>query len=147
MYKKKLEELHILLDKKERMAVSTSLHNQVTARTLSTVLYQGKIYFQTDTNFITIKQLQENTNIALCIDNIQIVGTAKIIGPTRGQKELEIVYKEKHTNSYNSYSHLSTSIMVEITLNKVTMWVYRDTHAFLCYFDMKSNQYYEKQYI
>lgn len=129
------------------MVVSTSLQDNVTSRTLSTMFNKGKIYFQTDKNFITVKQLIENPNIALCTNNIQITGTAKIIGPTIGQGILEEIYKEKHLGSYNNYSSLATTVMIEVEIKNTTLWVYRDKIPFLCFYDMVKKEYKEKRYI
>lgn len=57
--------------------------------------------------------------MSLCIDNIQIDGEAKLIGIRIGCPVIEDIYKEKHINPYNSYSHTLTTIMMEVILKEV----------------------------
>ena len=147
MFSEKAKELYHQLEKTKHMVVSTSWQDKVTSRTLSTIYKDGKLYFQTDRDFITTKQLKENTNIALCSNNIQITGVAKIIGTTLENKELAKLYKEKHESSYESYSSLPTTVMMEVTIDTVTMWVYRDKMPYICQYDMATQEYTEKQYL
>lgn len=58
--------------------LATSYENKVTARNMSYVIINKKIYFQTDKTFLKHYQMVKNPNVALCVDNIQIEGVAKI---------------------------------------------------------------------
>lgn len=147
MFEEKIKELYTKLEKTGVMVVATSALDYVSARSLSTVFYDGKLYFQTDKNFITFKQLEENPNVALCINNIQIDGKVKLIGPTIGCPIIEDLYKKKHNNSYNSYSHLPTTQMMEVTLLEVRTWVYRDGQPYQCWYNFTNKEYKESQYV
>lgn len=60
------------LDDGKIMVLATSCHDLVTARNMSCIIIKNKIYFQTDKTFLKYKQIIENPNVALCVDNIQI---------------------------------------------------------------------------
>lgn len=59
MFYEKVKELYEKLEKKGNIVVATSSNDYVTTRTLSTIFYHSKIYFQTNKNFLTVKQLEK----------------------------------------------------------------------------------------
>lgn len=67
------------LDKKKHIVLATSLNDEPTARTVSHIILDKKIYFQTDIKFDKCMQIEENNNVALCLENYQIEGTTKIL--------------------------------------------------------------------
>ncbi|MDR2709116.1 MAG: pyridoxamine 5'-phosphate oxidase family protein, partial [Elusimicrobiota bacterium] len=68
------------------MALASSVHNHPTVRLVSYIVNDRKIFFQTGTDLVKYKQICENNNVALCIDNIQIEGIANIIGKTNSKQ-------------------------------------------------------------
>lgn len=143
----KITELYTMLEKRGRFVLSSSFEDKVTSRMMSTIFYDNKIYFQTDKDFEKTKQIIANPNVALCIDNIQIEGYAKIIGPTLEQGKIMELYKTKHLRSFNSYSHLENTIMMEVTLHKVVLWKYIEEHSFRCIYDFENKVYTEEKYV
>ncbi len=63
-----------------KAVLSTAENNIVSSRMMSIVQINGIFYFQTDKTFRKYRQLTQNRNVALCIDNIQIEGEAEEIG-------------------------------------------------------------------
>lgn len=147
MWEVKKQEIYKQLENIRTMVVATAANHDVTARTLSVIWYKEKLYFQTDTKFLTIQQLQKNKQIALCYEHIQMEGIAKILGPTMEQIQIKDVYQSRHQKSYQSYSHLPTSVMVEVTIQKITLWQYRGQHSYQCWYDLEKEDYTEKQYV
>ncbi|MFQ7174659.1 MAG: pyridoxamine 5'-phosphate oxidase family protein [Thomasclavelia ramosa] len=47
---------------------------------MSIVVLNKKIYFQTDRTFRKYKQIKENPQVSLCIDNIQMEGYCEQVG-------------------------------------------------------------------
>lgn len=74
--------------------LATCLNDEPTARTVSYIILDNKIYFQTDIKFDKCIQIEENNNVALCLENDQIEGTAKI---------LEHPFNEKNKRFLNKY--------------------------------------------
>lgn len=77
---KSKKEIYEFLKSKKHIVLATSFNNRVTARTISYVIINDKIIFQTDSTFIKSEQIRLNNKVALCIDNIQIEGIAEITG-------------------------------------------------------------------
>ena len=148
MFEQRIKQMYEQLEKIKQMVVATSAYDVVTARTLSTIFHQGKLYFQTDIDFITVKQLKENHKIALCSHHIQIEGEAKILGPTLQQEILAELYKEKHHSSFHKYSHLPNTYMIEVFISKITTWEYRDGKVpYQCWYDIRDKVYKEQPYL
>ena len=57
-----------------KMVLATALAEKVTARMMSVVVLEEKLYFQTDITFRKYQQIRSNPHVALCADNIQIEG-------------------------------------------------------------------------
>lgn len=86
------------LEKKNHMVLGTSANNRVTARTVSTIFMNGKIYFQTDVELLKYIQLSQNPNVALCELDMQVEGTAKILGHPLEEYNQEFLnmFSQKH---------------------------------------------------
>ena len=110
---------------KSKFAVlATSSHNKPTARTMSIVIFDNKIYCQTSNEYVKYKQICENNNVALCIENIQIEGIANIKGKTIEQSKFIEMYKKNHNGSFKKYSGLDESRLIEIIPIKIIIWEY-----------------------
>ena len=122
------EEAIRFLDAQSYLVLATSSSNRVTARTISCVNKGLAIYFQTDTNFLKSKQIEQNPNVALCAANVQIEGIAK----TRNHPfdalnaELLELFKKKHALAFNTYAHLKNQIVIEVEPKFITFWKYID---------------------
>ena len=73
---------------------------------MSIVVLNKKIYFQTDRTFRKYKQIKENPQVSLCIDNIQMEGYCEQVGIPSDNAEFVDVYKKHFLNSYTRYSCL-----------------------------------------
>jgi uncharacterized pyridoxamine 5'-phosphate oxidase family protein len=102
------------------------VNNYPTARSMSVIVFNEKIYFQTGVNLLKYKQIAENNKVALSFDNVQIEGTANIIGKPLDEKNKEIMvkYKKHFKPAYNNYSHLEDEILIEVIIGKATIWKY-----------------------
>jgi uncharacterized pyridoxamine 5'-phosphate oxidase family protein len=108
------------------LVLATSFDDRVTARTMGYINKGLTIYFQTDRNFLKVKQIEKNPNVALCGANVQIEGTAKIgnhpFEPSN--KEFIELFKKKYTLAFNTYSHLKNEIVIEVEPRFITFWKY-----------------------
>ena len=119
-----LEKVFKQIGKSKFAVLATSSQNKPTARTMSIVFFDNKIYFQTSNEYEKYKQILENNNVALCIGNMQIEGNANIKGKTIEQIKFIEYYKKSHNSSYKMYSKLDESIVIEIEPRKITLWEY-----------------------
>ena len=117
-----------ILDNNKHIVLATSYNDLVTARTISYVMINEKLYFQTLKTYEKVYQITHNNKVALCIDNLQIEGLAKIVGhPFDNKNNLFIeLYKEKHNSAYQKYSSLADEVVIEVTINKISRWIYID---------------------
>jgi general stress protein 26 len=81
-YNEKLREFIGFIHKDENaiMVLATSFHNRVSARNILTIADENNIYFFTWKHSRKCEDITKNSNVALCRENIQIEGKAKIIG-------------------------------------------------------------------
>lgn len=115
-----------LLDSNKYMVLATCSHNRVTARTMSIVHKDLKLYFQTGRSFVKSKQISENPNVALCAGNMQIEGTASGKGHPHDEDNAAFLdlYRENHKTAYDRYSGLEDEIVFEVCIKSVALWKY-----------------------
>ena len=108
------------------MSLATCENNYPTVRSMSTIVFNGKIYFQTGTNFLKYKQIISNNNVALSFDNVQIEGIARVVGKPFDEKNIEImeIFKKYQKFAYKNYSHLADEVLIEVTIKKAALWKY-----------------------
>lgn len=122
------EEAIQFLGAQKFLVLATSSNDRVTARTMGFVNKGLTIYFQTDRNFLKVKQIEQNPNVALCGANVQIEGIAKIKNHPFDKLNEEFIelFKKKHTLAFNTYSHLKNEIVIEVEPRLITFWKYID---------------------
>ena len=124
--------------------LATSKNDIVTARNMSIISVSNKIYFQTSKLMEKYDQIISNANVALCTNNIQIQGIAKDIGSWSQNQNLLELYKKNHNNSYELYGKMRTQTVIEITINNIKKWDYKDGKQFICYINF-INEYCENK--
>ena len=147
MFVEKVQELFDELGSSKIMVLATSDYGNVTARSMSIIIYKNKFYFQTDKTFIKYNQIINNPNVALCFNNIQVEGACRELGHplVEENKFFAEKFKEHFINSYTAYSHMENEVLIEITPKKITSWKYNDTpYREFLNFDTKS--YYKEIY-
>jgi uncharacterized pyridoxamine 5'-phosphate oxidase family protein len=141
------EEIFNRLGSNKVMVLATSSDGKVTARNMSCVMFDHKIYFQTDLRFVKTKQILKNPNVALCVDNIAIEGTAVLKGNADDMPEFCEIYKRYFLTSYEAYTHLKNQVIIEVEPTFVTLWKYADGHQpFRDFVDFKQNKAYREIY-
>ena len=131
----------------KKMVLSTSFNDIVTSRMMSIVCIDEKLYFQTDKNFRKYRQIKANSNVALCIDNIQIEGKCEEIGKPIDNKEFINLYKICFESSFNKYSNLENERLFMVIPTFIKRWVYIENIPYMEIFDLKNNKYELKKYI
>lgn len=92
---------------------------------MSTFRIDNKIYFQCGQESLKMKQMIENPKVALCSNMYSIIGTAKVVAPTKEilNEPLMLRYKELYPNAYRLYSYNSNNL-IEVTIDEVKYWQY-----------------------
>ena len=126
------------LDKKKHIVLATCLNDEPTARTVSHIILDNKIYFQTDIKFDKCIQIEENNNVALCLENYQIEGTAKILEHPFNEKNKRFLnkFKQVHKNSFNEYSAIKDEVVIEINPIFIKIWKYIGNKPYIEYLNI-----------
>lgn len=132
--------------KSRKMVLSTSLNDAVTSRTMSVVVLDEKLYFQTDKTFRKYNQLKGNPRVALCIDNIQIEGQCNEMGILIDNEKYCNAYKEHFPDSFNRYSLLKNERLFAVMPTYIERWIYIDSVPYMQIFDVKNRKCTLEQY-
>ncbi len=142
------KEIFNLLGDKKIMVLATSSNQRVTARNMSCIVMNKKIYFQTDKTFLKYQQIIQNPNIALCIENIQIEGVANIKKHPFDEenKEFKTNFEKHFKSSYNTYSRMKNEIVIEVQPVFITLWKYVKEQPSRNFLDIKNKKAYRESY-
>ncbi len=141
VFEEKISEFYTEFGDSKIMVLSSAYNNKVSSRMMSIVLIDGKFYFQTDKKFRKYKQILSNSNIALCIDNIQLEGVCKEVGKPFDNVKFVEVFEKNYESSYKNYSNLSDEVLFEISPSYIQRWLYIDGKPFIEKFDLESKSY------
>ena len=114
---------------------------------MSIVQINGIFYFQTDKTFRKYRQLTQNHNVALCIDNIQIESEAEEIGHPLTNSDFCKVFEEYFKGSFDAYTSLENERLFAVKPAYIQRWIYKNGSPYIESFDFKTNTYKFEQYI
>lgn len=142
------EKIYEELEKKEHMVLGTASDNRVTARSVSTIFQHDKLYFQTDVELFKYVQITQNANVALCDLNIQVQGTARVLGyPLEAQnREFVNAFSKKHKDSFEKYGYLPNEVVIEVTPKFIETWSYENGRPYLYTLDLESGNFKKREY-
>jgi general stress protein 26 len=143
-----LEKVYKALGDAKILPLATSSHNRTTTRMMSCILYNGAIVFQTSVDLLKYTQISENPLVALCFNNIQIEGSASILGKMSDEKNKDIMkkYKAYYKSSYDTYSHMEKERLIMTTISRVTLWDYDDGKPYRIFIDIGKKQAIKEMY-
>ena len=147
-YSTEIEKVFNQLREAGIIVLATSSHDITTARSMSYVQKDGKIYFQTESTMEKALQMRQNPNVALCQSNIAIKGTAVSRGRILSEANASVMdlYQKWHKGSYDAYSHMEKGELYEITPTFITLWIYKEGEPHRIFFDCKCNKVWMEQY-
>lgn len=140
MFQEELEKVLARVAKKGIAVLSTAAGEHVSSRPVSVVVYDEQIAFQTSTKLLKYQQMMDNQQVALCVDNIQIEGKAVLGVRPPENSQFSTVYKKRHLGSYNNYSHMDSTRVIEVQPEKITMWVYKDREPYIVTFQVSTQE-------
>ena len=135
-----------LLNEQRHIVVATSAKDRVTARTVSFANDGLNIYFISWDHNLKIHQLQENDHIALCLNNIQIEGKAKLVErPIEDKnKKLEKIFRRKFSENYiKTFFNLPELITVEIEPTRIVCFENIHNRFFLQHMNFEKRTVYQ----
>jgi uncharacterized pyridoxamine 5'-phosphate oxidase family protein len=116
-YNRCIEEKSRFLGDNRHMVLATSLNDTVTARTIDYVSSGLDIIFLSWGHHMKIIQINGNPKVALCRDNVQIQGVAKVLGNPFDEKnkKYSILYSEKLPILFDNFADVPGMIFVKVT--------------------------------
>ncbi len=123
------------------MVLSTSENDKVSSRMMSVVRIGRAFYFQTDMTFKKYRQLLNNQNVALCIDNIQIEGVCEEIGHPLMDTSFCTAFKECFKGSYNAYTSLKNERLFAVEPTYIERWIYKEGVPYIETYCVDSGEY------
>lgn len=143
----KYAELFLSLGEAKNMVLSTSLNDYVASRTMSIIIIDRRLYFQTDKASQKYSQLHKNPNVSLCMDNIQIEGKCVEIGiPTDNLLFCEL-YKKHFPTAYDMYSRLPNERLFCVKPLYIKKWLYVDGQPYEELFQPLKKKYERRKYM
>ncbi len=136
-YQVELKKIYDQLGDSGIIVLATASEDEPTVRSMSYVMVEGKLYFQTESTMEKAIQMKQNPKVALCQSNIAIKGTAASRGRILSEKNAAVMelYKKKHRGSYDAYSHMETGELYEVTPTFITVWTYMEGEPYRIYLD------------
>ena len=124
-----------------KMVLATALAEKVTARMMSVVVLEEKLYFQTDITFRKYQQIRSNPHVALCADNIQIEGYCQEEGIPACHAAFSSAFQAHFPGSYQRYSALQHERVFSVTPTFIERWLYIDGKPHIETFAIESALY------
>jgi uncharacterized pyridoxamine 5'-phosphate oxidase family protein len=105
-----------------------------------------RIGFITWSDTVKVQHIRHNPTVALCIENLQIQGTAKLTGHPGlpGNSEFASAYKERHPTPYNNFIEMDNTIVVMVEPMLTIMMVHEEHYFYLDHLDLVENAAYRK---
>lgn len=129
------------------MVLSTSVRNVVSSRTMSVIILRKQFYFQTDKTFRKYREIQENNNVSLCIDNIQVQGQCQEIGNPCENEEFSEAYKKYFPSAYKKYTFLNNERLFVVKPTFIEKWNYLNNIPHIETFDILQKEYHFRAYM
>lgn len=143
------ENLFKKLGQSKVMVLSTTDGERVTSRSMSIIIDNEKMYFQTALEFSKYKDIEKNKNVALCVDNIQIEGEITLITSLYDEEasSFKKLYEEYHKSSYDAYSKLMGNRVFEVSIKKVSLYKYVGSDVRREFIDFEKKLAYRRWYL
>lgn len=119
------EKFEMYLAGRSEMSVATSYKDHVTVRTVFVVCRGLTVFFLTRRSSNKYKQLVKNSRIGLCFENVQIEGTAEILGhPTDIQNTSIVEYCLEHGyDGFERYMKYKNCALIEVQPLLIGSWM------------------------
>lgn len=123
-YEERLAQVGEFLASKRAIVLATCEGDHVTARTVSFASSGVDVCFMSFVANTKCEQIRANSNVALCRDNVQIEGTAQVLGPVvaEGNAELANLLRAKYPNDYAGYAAHPEMILIRVVPSRIGVY-------------------------
>ena len=113
-----IDEVQNIFTENREITLATSYNDRVTSRTVSFVNKDLRIYFISWEHNKKIQQIIKNPRVALTLLNIQIEGSAKVLGKPIDYQEVGDLFRAKFSDRwFDAFSHIQEMVLVEIEID------------------------------
>jgi general stress protein 26 len=125
-------------------ALATSADDRVTARTVDYASKGLDIYFLSWEHHTKCVQIKTNPRVALCIDNMQIEGRAKILGNPIDAKNSKAadIYRSKLPIMFNDFASRPGMVIVKVIPDLIVTFVRSGSRRYWEYLDQTNKTAY-----
>jgi uncharacterized pyridoxamine 5'-phosphate oxidase family protein len=123
-YNELLEEIIQKLQSAKEIILATCADNKVTARMMCPLNDGLTIMFGTNKNSTKIKQIKQNPNIALAIENLKIEAIAEIFGSPKRNTFFNNEYPKKYPHLGDTYPENPDDILIIAKPVKISLFKY-----------------------
>lgn len=147
MYEDKIKKLFEKIGENVLLPLATNDgEGNVSVRTVSAIIINQKIYFQTDVKMKKAKDIASNHCVAVCIEGIQMQGECVEIGRVSDNPFFEELYMHYYPGAYEKYSNLEDERVFEITPKYIKCWSYIENKPVYEIYDVDKCLYEIKPY-
>ncbi len=124
------------------MVLATSYKDYPMASTMTCLVFDGKIWMQTDKKFPKYEQIVKNNQVALCKHATQIEGTAEFCGHPldKGNEKFVELIKKYYPETYKMYSNINSEVVIKVTPKKAIDWRYEKGDNKIFNFDFENEK-------
>lgn len=112
-----------LLKDQRNIVLATCDQGKVTARTVYCASNGLKVYFLTSKAYRKYKQILKNPSVAMCFANVQIQGTAVILGhPLTEENQMILAECGPRDQEFTHWSKYKNTVLIEVDITEVECW-------------------------
>lgn len=130
----------------KEIVLSTCVENKVTSRTMSYIYMDQCFYFLTHDKSMKFKQIQKNSQVSLCLNNIQIEGHTEIKGHPfiESNKIISESFTESYNDFFKRFAHMKNAVFVEVKINDIKIWKLEDKKDYFYCLDLPKERAFRK---
>ena len=146
-YKELKTEIEEIFKRNEEIVLSTCVENKVTSRTMSYIYIDQCFYFLTHEKSMKFKQIQKNSQVSLCLNNIQIEGHVEIKRHPfiESNKIICETFKESFSDFFERFAHMKNAVFVEVRISDIKVWKLEDKKDYFYCLDMSKKRAFRKR--
>jgi len=128
-----------VLNKNKYISVATAAGDDVRVRVVDYANQDLSIGFYTWEHTVKVEHLKKNPKISLCIDNLQIEGTAAFAGHPRlaPNSAFGEIFKERNPNPYKNFIQTEDAVLIMVVPVLMVLMTYESRHLYSDYLDLR----------
>ncbi len=123
------------------MVLATADRYRVSARSMSVVVLEDALWFQTDAAFEKSRQLAARPQAALCREELSVEGSCVSQGPPVSHPAFCAAFARLYPSSYQRYTRREGERLWRMEPLRLRRWIYREGKPFVETLDLEQNTY------